>query len=86
MHCFPKNLKDSVPGVPDVNPVQLFKSSLGLAFQHLEAPWRVPGGSLEVPEGPWGVPGGSLERPWKAPGSPNALFSKESKGFGSRGT
>ena len=35
MLCFPKNLKDSVPGVPDANPVQLFKSSLGQAFQHL---------------------------------------------------
>ena len=31
---FPTNLKGSVPGVPDANPVQLFKSSLGQAFQH----------------------------------------------------
>jgi hypothetical protein len=52
MHCFPRNLKGSVPGVPDANLVQLFKSSLGLAFQHLEDPWRVPGRSLGVPEGP----------------------------------
>jgi hypothetical protein len=52
MHCFPMNLKGSVPGVPDANLVQLFKSSLGLAFQHLEDPWRVPGRSLGIPEGP----------------------------------
>ena len=55
----------------------------------LESPWRVPGGSLGVPEGPWRsleVPGGSLEGPWRALGSPNALFSEESEGFGSRGT
>ena len=72
MLCFPRNLKGSVPGVPDANLVQLFKSLLGLAFEHLEDPWRVPGGSLEVPEGPWGsleVPGESLEGPWRLPGS-----------------
>ena len=34
MLCFPMNLKSSVPGVPDANPVQLFKSSLGQTFQH----------------------------------------------------
>ena len=75
--CFPTNLKGSVPRVPDANLVQLFKSSLGQTVQHqsleslwrsLEDPWRVPGGSLEVPEGPWGstwrVPGASLESPW----------------------
>ena len=56
MLCFPKKLKDSVPGVPDANPVQLFKSCLGLAFQQLEDPWRLPGG-------PWVAPGrpGSVE-------------------------
>ena len=57
MLCFPRNLKGSVPGVPDANLVQLFKSLL----------WRVPGGSLEVPEGPWG-PWRSLENPWRVPG------------------
>jgi hypothetical protein len=65
MLCFPMNLKGSVPRVPDANPVQLFKSLLGQAFQHLEDPWRVPGRSLEVPEGPWGIPGG----PWRIPGA-----------------
>jgi hypothetical protein len=84
--CFPTNLKGSVPRVPDANLVQLFKSSLGQTFQHqsleslwrsLEDPWRVPGGSLEVPEapwwvpgGPWRVPGGSLEAPWRSPRVP----------------
>ena len=77
MHCFPRNLKGSVPGVPDANLVQLFKSWLGQTFQHqslespwtsLEDPWRVPGSSLEVPGGPWWVPGGSLEGPWGSPG------------------
>ena len=79
MLCFPRNLKGSVPGVPDANLVQLFKSLLGQAFQHqslespwtsLEDPWRVPGSSLEVPGGPWWVPGGSLEGPWNLPGGP----------------
>ena len=41
-------------------------------------------------EGPWNrglrAPWRSLEGSWSAPGSPNALFSKESEGFGSRGT
>ena len=39
-------------------------------FQHLEGPWRIPGGSLEVPEGPWGAPWRSLESPWRVPGGP----------------
>ena len=71
--CFPTNLKGSVPRVPDANLVQLFKSSLGQAFQHqslespwrsLEDPWRLPGGSLELRAAPWWVPGS----PWSVPG------------------
>ena len=71
--CFPKNLKGSVPGIPDANLVQLFKSLLGQAFQQqslespwrsLEDPWRVPGRTLEVREASWQVPGG----PWRCPG------------------
>jgi hypothetical protein len=87
--CFPTNLKGSVPRVPDANLVQLFKSSLGQAFQHqsleslwrsLEDPWRIPGGSLEapwrflrLPGGSLEVPGGSLGDPWRLPGHPQGF-------------
>ena len=68
--CFPTNLKGSVPRVPDANLVQLFKSSLGQAFQHqsLESLWR------------------SLEDPWRARGARHAGIASKSGGVASRGT
>ena len=58
MLCFPTNLKGSVPGVPDANPVQLFNhrwdkrfSTIGLG-PHRFAAWAkhyVSGASNEGP-------------------------------------
>ena len=78
MHCFPRNLKGSVPGVPDANPVQLFKYRWDDRFStspwnHSGGPWRIPGGSLEAPWKSQRVPGSPwryLEGPWKFSGGP----------------